>query len=104
MGLVTTTSPRTLKAFVGGADFFPAQARARALGARARASIDVACGSSTLWLAACPRPPRRTRPPRVAARAGNAATDANADAQNDIVAVEFAPDGGRERVDRGSPR
>ena len=37
---------------------------------RARTSIDVACGSSTLWLAACPRPPRRTRPPRVAARAG----------------------------------
>ena len=65
---------------------------------RARTSIDVACGSSTLWLAACPRPPRRTRPPRVAARAGNAATDANADAQNDIVAVEFAPDGGRERA------
>ena len=33
------------------------------------------------------------------ARAGNAATDANADdAQNDIVAVEFAPDGGRERA------
>lgn len=32
------------------------------------------------------------------ARAGNAATDANADAQNDIIAVEFAPDGGRERA------
>ena len=32
------------------------------------------------------------------ARAGNAATDANADSQNDIIAVEFAPDGGRERA------
>ena len=31
-------------------------------------------------------------------RRRNAATDENADARNDIVAVEFAPDGGRERA------
>ena len=41
------------------------------------------------------------------ARARNAATDATADARNEIVAVEFAPDGGRERVwlaeTRGEP-
>jgi hypothetical protein len=56
--------------------------------------------------------PRTTASPsapsaRRRARARNAATDASADARNEIVAVEFAPDGGRERVwlaeTRGEP-
>ena len=56
--------------------------------------------------------PRTTASPsapsaRRRARARNAATDASADARNEIVAVEFAPDGGRERVwlaeTRGAP-
>ena len=56
--------------------------------------------------------PRTTASPsapsaRRRARARIAATDASADARNEIVAVEFAPDGGRERVwlaeTRGAP-
>ena len=66
-----------------------ALARARALRRRTR-FVCAPCRVMSTNVASNARAARRRR--------RNAATDENADARNDIVAVEFAPDGGRERA------